>query len=75
MIRSVDSIIRACLSITVDTSDDTGQPVAIKLEHNSIHQLVPYAEADHCRTLAGRLGIPQVYWDGEEYIYNAIVFE
>lgn len=49
--------------------------VAIKLEHDTIHQPVLYAEADHCRTLAGGLGIPQVYWDGDEPSYYAMVFE
>lgn len=54
---------------------DTGQPVAIKLEHNTIYLPVLESEADICRELAGGVGIPQLYWDGGEYSYHAMVFE
>lgn len=54
---------------------NTGQAVAIKLEHNNIYQPVLYSEAHYCRTLAGGVGIPQVYWDGDEQCYYAMAFE
>ena len=54
---------------------NTGQSVAIKLEHNNIYQPVLYSEAHYCRTLAGGVGIPQVYWDGDERFYYAMAFE
>lgn len=52
---------------------DTGEEVAIKLEHMSIDQFLK-AEAETYKSVAG-VGIPRLHWYGSESEYNAMVFD
>lgn len=54
---------------------DTGEEVAIKLEHVSIDPSLLRGEVDNYRSLAGGAGIPRVYAYETECEYNAMVFD
>jgi serine/threonine protein kinase len=54
----------------------TTQHVALKLEHvRSRHSGSLQNEIDIYKELAGRPGIPKLYWSGQECDYNVMVFE
>ncbi|WEW61566.1 Casein kinase I isoform epsilon [Emydomyces testavorans] len=54
----------------------SSQPVALKLEHvRSSHSGSLQNEIDIYRELAGRAGIPKLYWSGQECDYHVMVFE
>lgn len=55
-------------------NDETGEEVAIKLEHCSIDPSVLRIEADIYKSLTG-VGIPRVHWYGYECEYNVMVFD
>ncbi|KAK3171021.1 hypothetical protein OEA41_003105 [Lepraria neglecta] len=57
------------------TNIDTGEDVAIKLEHVSIDPSLLKGEADVYRSLSGGAGIPQVHAYETECEYNAMVFD
>lgn len=57
------------------TDVDTGDEVAIKLEHVSIDPSILEREVDIYRDLAGGAGIPRVYAYKTECEYNAMVFD
>lgn len=66
------------MKLTCDTKgldDDTGEEVAIKLEHNSMEFSALENEVDLYKTLAGGAGVPRVHWDGEEDNYNVMVLD
>lgn len=78
---SVLSTLVSCKHLLVDETDnnqgindDTGEEVAIKLEHSSIEPSVLACEADIYKSLTG-VGIPRVHWYGYECEYNAMVFD
>ncbi|KAL9116097.1 MAG: hypothetical protein Q9227_000466 [Pyrenula ochraceoflavens] len=54
---------------------NTGEEVAIKLEHQSIDPSILRQEAEIYKSLAGGAGIPSVYWSGAQHDYHALVFE
>lgn len=75
------STLVSCKHLLVDETDnnqgindDTGEEVAIKLEHSSIEPSVLACEADIYKSLTG-VGIPRVHWYGYECEYNAMVFD
>jgi serine/threonine protein kinase len=52
------------------------QRIALKLEHvRSRHSESLQNEIDIYKELAGRAGIPKIYWSGQECDYNVMVFE
>ena len=57
------------------TNIDTGEDVAIKLEHVSIDPSLLEGEADTYRSLSGGAGIPRVHAYETECEYNAMVFD
>lgn len=57
------------------TDVNTGDEVAIKLEHVSIDPSLLEEEVEIYKSLAGGAGIPTVYWFGWECEYRAMVFE
>ncbi len=59
---------------TQGTNIDTGEDIAIKLEHISIDPSLLKDEVDTYRSLSNSTGIPRVYAYKTEYEYNAIVF-
>lgn len=54
---------------------DSGEEVAVKLEHHSIGRSFLRDEAEIYQSLAGGQGIPRVFWSGPECEYQALVFE
>ena len=58
-------------------NDVTGQSVAIKLQHESRSLSSPALQQEVylLHDLTGGIGIPQVYWAGEEGTYYAMAFE
>ena len=61
--------------IYLATDVNTGDEVAIKLEHQSVDPSLLQQEAKVYKSLAGGGGIPSVYWDGGDCEYHALVFE
>lgn len=59
---------------TKGINDDTGEEVAIKLEHVSIDPSFLEQEVEIYKSLAG-VGIPRVHWYGFESEYNVMVFD
>ncbi|KAI0877435.1 casein kinase 1, delta [Hypoxylon argillaceum] len=57
------------------TDITSGKEVAIKLTDNREGPEMLRDEAETYRRLAGEVGIPQVYWFGEEVSYYVLVFE
>ncbi|KAI9842467.1 MAG: serine/threonine protein kinase [Sclerophora amabilis] len=57
------------------TNVNTGQDVAIKLEHIVDGPSFLYTEVEIFRSLSGGAGIPHVHWYGTECEYNAMVFD
>lgn len=57
------------------TNVDTGEEVAIKLEHVSIDPSILECEVDVYRSLSDVIGIPCVHWYGFESEYNVMVFD
>lgn len=55
--------------------DDTGDQVAIKLEHHSIGHTRLHDEAEIYKSLAGGACIPKIHWYGEVNDYRVMVFE
>ncbi|MCJ1346041.1 serine/threonine protein kinase [Peltigera leucophlebia] len=55
--------------------DDTGDEVAIKLEHHSTEFSQLQNEVEFYKTLAGVAGIPRVHWDGDVDDYSVMVFD
>lgn len=55
--------------------EDTGEEVAIKLEHYSMEFYLLQGEVEIYKALAGRAGVPRVHWYGEECDYRAMVFD
>lgn len=60
---------------TKGLDDDTGEEVAIKLEHGSADFPMLQSEADIYETLAGGTGIPHVHWYGGEGEFEVMVFD
>ncbi len=60
---------------TQGTNIDTGEDVAIKLEHVSIDPSLLEGEVDTYRSLSGGAGIPRVHAYETECEYNAMVFD
>lgn len=60
---------------TQGTDVDSGDEVAIKLEHTSIDPSFLEREADVYRSLSGGAGIPRVHAYTTECEYNAMVFD
>jgi len=60
---------------TQGTNIDTGEDVAIKLEHVSIDPSLLEGEVDTYRSLSGGAGIPQVHAYKTECKYNVMVFD
>lgn len=54
---------------------DTGEDVAVKLEHVSIDPSLLEREVDVYQSLSGGAGIPHIHWYGMECEYNAMVFD
>ena len=61
--------------ITKGLNEDTGEEVAIKLEHHFMESHLLQGEVEIYKALADRAGVPRVYWYGAEYEYRAIVFD
>lgn len=57
------------------TNTNTGEDVAIKLEHVSIDPSLLEGEVDTYRSLSGGAGIPRVHAFETECEYNAMVFD
>lgn len=57
------------------TDVDSGDEVAIKLEHISVHPSLLEREADVYRSLSGGAGIPRIHAYKTECEYNAMVFD
>lgn len=55
--------------------EDTGDEVAIKLEHRTMESNFLQGEVKIYKTLAGRAGVPRVHWYGEECDYRVMVFD
>ncbi len=60
---------------TQGTNINTGEDIAIKLEHVSIDPSLLEGEADTYRSLSGGVGIPRVHAYGTECEYNTMVFD
>lgn len=61
---------------TKGLDDDTGDEVAIKLEHNyNLSFSALTQEIDIYKTLTGGAGIPRVHWNGEVDNYHVMVFD
>ena len=60
---------------TKGLDDDTGDEIAIKLEHDSMDLSALQNEIYSYKILAGGAGIPRVHWDGQEGEYNVMVFD
>jgi serine/threonine protein kinase len=54
---------------------ETNEEVAIKLEHHTAYPSFLEEEVDITRSLSGRPGFPQVYWDGVKDGFTVMVFE
>jgi serine/threonine protein kinase len=52
----------------------TGTDVALKIGHPSLPSRLSH-EYDVYTTLAGNIGIPQVFWYGKEGVYEVIVLD
>lgn len=57
------------------TDLNTGEEVAVKLEHHKIDPSLLRDEFEIYESLAGGKGIPKVHWFGRECEYRAMVFE
>ncbi|KAI1151355.1 casein kinase 1, delta [Nemania diffusa] len=64
-----------CGLVYSGTDITSGKEVAIKLTDNREGPEMLRDEAETYRRLAGEVGIPQVYWFGEEVSYYVLVFE
>lgn len=60
---------------TKGLDDETGDEVAIKLEHNSMLFSPLRNEVEIYKTLAGAAGIPRVHWNDEVGNYRVMVFD
>ncbi len=54
---------------------ETGNEVALKLEHYSVEPSLLRDEVYIYQSLAGEVGFPQVYWHGQQDDYTVLVFE
>jgi len=54
---------------------ETNEEVAIKLEHHEVFPSLLEEEVDIYRSLSGRVGFPQLYWDGVHDDFRVMVFE
>ncbi|KIW24846.1 uncharacterized protein PV07_10534 [Cladophialophora immunda] len=54
---------------------ETGNEVAMKLEHHSIAPSLLEEEVGIYQSLAGKAGFPQVYWHGHQDDFTILVFE
>ena len=61
--------------ITTGKDVETNEEVAIKLEHHTIVPSLLEEEANIYRSLSGRAGFPQLYWDGVKDDFTVMVFE
>ena len=60
---------------TKGLDDDTGDEIAIKLEHRSVELSQLENEVEFYKILAGVAGIPRVHWDGDVDDYRVMVFD
>lgn len=60
---------------TKGLDDETGDEVAIKLEHNSMDFSALRNEVEIYKTLSGAACIPRVHWKGEVGNYHVMVFD
>ena len=54
---------------------ESGDEVAIKLEHHRVDPSLLEEEVTIYRSLAGKPGFPQVYWFGQQDDFMALVFD
>ncbi|KAK5442638.1 hypothetical protein LTS15_010956 [Exophiala xenobiotica] len=63
------------ISRLVGHEAESGEEVAMKLEHHSVSPSLLDEEARIYQSLAGKPGFPQVYWHGRQDDFTALVFE
>ena len=68
-------LLKHTLTLPLGRDIETGEEVAVKLEHYDVGQSLLDEEVVIYQTLAGKTGFPRVYWHGQLHDFTILVFE